>query len=78
MPFELRDVAMATPFSADALDPADTRQLAADVEALSEERVAELEELRLTADAAATHGDVHPLLTLELGIAVHRAIADVC
>jgi PadR family transcriptional regulator, regulatory protein AphA len=78
MPFELRDVAMVKLFFADALDPSDARQLLATVKARSEERVATLEAIRPTGDAAAREGDVHPLLTLELGIAVHRAMVDVC
>jgi DNA-binding PadR family transcriptional regulator len=78
MPFELRDIAMVKLFFADALKPADARELLATVEARSQERLATLEAIRPEGDAAAEDGNVHPLLTLELGIAVHRAIADVC
>jgi DNA-binding PadR family transcriptional regulator len=78
MPFELRDIAMVKLFFADTLEPADARQLLAKVKARSEERVATLEAIRPAGDAAAKEGNVHPLLTLELGIAFHRAMADVC
>lgn len=78
MPFELRDIAMVKLFFADALDPADADQLLAEVRARSEERVATLEAIRPAGDAAAREGSVHPLLTLELGIAVHRAMIEVC
>jgi DNA-binding PadR family transcriptional regulator len=78
MPFELRDVAMVKLFFADALDQTDARGLLAKVKARSEERVATLESILPAGDAAAREGDIHPLLTLELGIAVHRAMADVC
>lgn len=78
MPFELRDVAMVKLFFADALASSDAQQLLADVKARSEERVATLEAIRPRADAAAREGTAHPLLTLELGIAVHQAMVDVC
>jgi PadR family transcriptional regulator, regulatory protein AphA len=78
MPFELRDIAMVKLFFADALEPADAHELLAEVKARSEERVATLEAIRPAGDAAAREGNVHPLLTLELGIAVHRAMVDVC
>ena len=78
MPFELRDIAMVKLFFADALDSTDAHQLLAKVKARSKGRVATLETIRPTGDAAAGEGNVHPLLTLELGIAVHRAIVDVC
>ena len=78
MPFELRDIAMVRLFFADALEPADARELLAKVKARSEERVARLEAIRPAGDAAAVEGNVHPLLTLELGIAFHQAMADVC
>jgi Virulence activator alpha C-term len=78
MPFELRDIAMVRLFFADALEPADAYELLAKVKARSEERVATLEGIRPAGDSAAREGNVHPLLTLELGIAVHRAMIDVC
>lgn len=65
-------------FFADALMPSDAWQLVASVKARSDERVATLEAIRPEGDAAALEGNIHPLLTLELGIAVHRAMVDVC
>jgi DNA-binding PadR family transcriptional regulator len=78
MPFELRDIAMVKLFFADALRQPDARRLLATVRARSEERVATLESIRPASDAAARAGNVHPRLTLELGIAVHQAMVDVC
>lgn len=78
MPFELRDIAMVKLFFADALMPSDAWQLIASVKARSEERVVTLEAIRPEGDAAAQKGNIHPLLTLELGIAVHQAMVDVC
>jgi DNA-binding PadR family transcriptional regulator len=77
MPFELRDIAMVKLFFADTLKPADADALLAQTKARSEERVATLESIRPAADASAREGNVHPLLTLELGIALHRAMIDV-
>jgi PadR family transcriptional regulator, regulatory protein AphA len=78
MPFELRDIAMVKLFFADALDSADAGRLLAQIESRSEERVATLEAIRPGAEEAARAGDTHPLLTLELGIAFHEAILEVC
>jgi DNA-binding PadR family transcriptional regulator len=78
MPFELRDIAMVKLFFADALDPADAHQLLARVKSRSRERVATLQAIRPDAHEAASAGNVHPLLTLELGIAFHEAMLDVC
>jgi DNA-binding PadR family transcriptional regulator len=77
MPFELRDIAMVKLFFADALRPAAAQALLAQTKARSEEQVATLESIRPAADASARQGNVHPLLTLELGIAFHRAMIDV-
>jgi DNA-binding PadR family transcriptional regulator len=77
MPFELRDVAMVRLFFADALAPADALALLIKAKARSEEHVATLELIRPAADASAREGNVHPLLTLELGIAFHNAMIDV-
>jgi len=78
MPFELRDIAMVKLFFADALDPADARQLLAQVRSRSEERAATLQAIRPDAEEAARAGNIHPLLTLEMGIAYHEAVVDVC
>jgi PadR family transcriptional regulator, regulatory protein AphA len=77
MPFELRDIAMVKLFFADALTPADARELLAQAKARSEDRAATLESIRPEANAEAHEGNPHPLLTLELGIAVHKAMVDV-
>jgi hypothetical protein len=49
----------------------------AKAKARSEEHAATLESIRPAADADAREGNLRPLLTLELGIAVHRAMIDV-
>ena len=78
MPFELRDIAMVKLFFADALDPADAHQLLAQVRSRSEERAATLQAIRPDAEEATRAGNNHPLLTLEMGIAYHEAIVDLC
>lgn len=78
MPFELRDIAMVKLFFADTLTPTDARALVATVKARSEERVAMLESIRPSPDEVARRGKIYPLLTLELGIAFHQAMVDVC
>ena len=78
MPFELRDIAMVKLFFADTLSPTDARALVATVRARSEERVAMLESIRPSPDDVARSGKIYPILTLELGIAFHQAMVDVC
>jgi DNA-binding PadR family transcriptional regulator len=78
MPFELRDIAMVKLFFADALDPADAHQLLAQVRSRSEDRAATLQAIRPDAEEAARAGNNHPLLTLEMGIAYHEAVVNVC
>jgi DNA-binding PadR family transcriptional regulator len=78
MPFELRDIAMVKLFFADVLDAADAHELLARVISRSDERAATLQAIRPEAEAAAGTGNLHPLLTLELGIAYHEAIVQVC
>jgi DNA-binding PadR family transcriptional regulator len=78
MPFELRDIAMVKLFFADVLSPGAAAQLLDKVIARSEERIATLRTIRPEGDAAAEEGAPHPLLTLELGIAFHEAMVDVC
>jgi PadR family transcriptional regulator, regulatory protein AphA len=78
MPFELRDIAMVKLFFADALDPTDAHRLLAQVRLRSEERAAILQAIRPEAEEAAHAGNGHPLLTLEMGIAYHQAIVNVC
>jgi DNA-binding PadR family transcriptional regulator len=78
MPFELRDIAMVKLFFADTLDGVDAERLLERAIARSTERVAALQAIRPESEAAAERGNVHPLLTLELGIAFHQAMVDVC
>lgn len=78
MPFELRDIAMVKLFFADSLDTADADRLLAQVRSRSEERAAALRAIRPDAEEAARVGNAHPLLTLEMGIAHHEAIVNVC
>jgi DNA-binding PadR family transcriptional regulator len=78
MPFELRDIAMVKLFFADTLTPDIAAALVATVKARSEQQAAMLESIRPAPDEAARKGNIHPLLTLELGIAFHQAIVDVC
>jgi PadR family transcriptional regulator, regulatory protein AphA len=78
IPFELRDLGLVKLFFADALDPDEALSLLANVQRRSEERVAALSEIESTALAAEIQGNAHPLLTLQMGIAFHRAMIDVC
>jgi hypothetical protein len=78
MPFELRDIAMVKLFFADALDPVDAHQLLARVRSRGEDLAATLRAIRPDADEAARAGNNHPLLTLEMGIAYHEAVVDIC
>jgi DNA-binding PadR family transcriptional regulator len=78
MPFELRDIAMVKLFFADALDAASAVTLLAALRGRSAEQVAALEAIRPAPSEFAATGTIHPLLTLELGIAFHQAMIDVC
>jgi DNA-binding PadR family transcriptional regulator len=79
MPFELRDVAMVKLFFADALDPADAKNLLAAVRQRSCERIDALRMIEPSAaEMAAGGGPNHPQLTLRMGIAFHQAMIDVC
>ena len=78
IPFELRDLGLVKLFFADALEPDEALALLANVQRRSEERVAALSEIESTALAAEIEGNAHPLLTLQMGIAFHRAMIDVC
>ncbi len=78
MPFELRDPGMVKLFFADALEPADALDLLGVLRQRSEERVATLRALELTASRAEEEGNAYPLLTLQMGIGFHQAIIDVC
>jgi DNA-binding PadR family transcriptional regulator len=78
LPFELRDIGLVKLFFADALRPGDALALLRAVRARSEERVAALREIEPAALALERQGNVHPLLTLRIGIAFHQAMVDVC
>jgi hypothetical protein len=78
MPFELRDTGMLKLFFADTLDHDQALALLHAVRRRSEDRVGLLRALEPVARAVEEQGYRHPLLTLELGIAVHQAMADVC
>jgi PadR family transcriptional regulator AphA len=78
MPFELRDTGMLKLFFADTLEPDQALALLHAVRRRSEERVVLLRALEPVARAVEDQGYQHPGLTLEFGIAVHRAIIDVC
>jgi PadR family transcriptional regulator, regulatory protein AphA len=78
IPFELRDIGLVKLFFADVLAPEDARGLLESVRRRSEQRVAALREIEPMGTAAERLGNVHPLLTLRMGIAFHAAMIDVC
>jgi PadR family transcriptional regulator AphA len=78
IPFELRDVGMLKLFFADSSPRLEAGALLEAVRRRSQERVDTLTAIRPVAAEAAAKGIGHPLLTLELGIAFHQAMADVC
>jgi PadR family transcriptional regulator, regulatory protein AphA len=78
MPFELRDIGLVKLFFADALEREDALVLLGALRSRSAERVAALREVEPAGLAAEQQGNVHPLLTLRMGIAVHQAMVDVC
>lgn len=78
MPFELRDIGMVKLFFADALQPSDAASLVGAFRRRSEERVAALRSIKADAVAAEQDGNSHPMLTLQLGIAFHEAMIEVC
>ena len=78
MPFELRDTGLLKVFFADALDREQALALLGQVRQRSADRVRTLRAIEPAAKAAETEGNVYPGLTLQLGIAYHQAIIDVC
>jgi PadR family transcriptional regulator AphA len=78
IPFELRDLGLVKLFFADALDRADALPLLDAIKYRSEGRVKTLQEIEPAGEEAADEGNVLPLLTLRMGIAVHQAMVDVC
>jgi DNA-binding PadR family transcriptional regulator len=78
IPFELRDLGLLKLFFADALDKRDALALLRAIERRSRERVAALQAIEPAALATEAQGAAYPLLTLQLGIAFHRAMLEVC
>jgi PadR family transcriptional regulator AphA len=78
IPFELRDLGLVKLFFADALDPAEALELLGSIRRRSQERVETLQAIETAGTEAAQEGNVHPLLTLRMGIAVHQAMVDTC
>jgi DNA-binding PadR family transcriptional regulator len=78
MPFELRDLGLVKLFFADALEPADALELLVAIKRRSQERVETLRAIESAGAEAADEGNLHPLLTLRMGIAVHQAMVEAC
>ena len=78
MPFELRDTGLLKVFFADALDREQALALLRAVRQRSADRVRTLRAIEPAAKAAEAKGNLYPGLTLQLGIAYHQAITDVC
>jgi PadR family transcriptional regulator, regulatory protein AphA len=79
LPFELRDIGLLKVFFADLLDLPSALELVDKVQQRSRERVAQLEAIQpAAASVADDEGYAFPLITLRLGIAYHRAMADEC
>jgi PadR family transcriptional regulator, regulatory protein AphA len=78
MPFELRDLGLVKLFFADALQRGEALELLDTVRARSAERVGALRDIEAAGVAAERQGDLFPLLTLRMGIAVHEAMIEVC
>jgi PadR family transcriptional regulator, regulatory protein AphA len=78
LPFELRDIGMVKLFFADTLTQSEAAGLLTTIRDRSEQRLRELRAIRPAAETAERQGTVYPPLTLELGIAYHQAMVDVC
>lgn len=79
LPFELRDIGLLKVFFADLLQPPSALELIDKVQHRSRERLAQLEAIQpAAASVADDEGYAFPLVTLRLGIAYHRAMADEC
>jgi PadR family transcriptional regulator, regulatory protein AphA len=78
-PFEVRDLATLKLFFADALDQEQAMSLVLDLRRRSEERLQVLHRQSMPlAKGAQNAGLSYPMFTLELGIAIHQAMVDVC
>jgi DNA-binding PadR family transcriptional regulator len=78
LPFELRDTGSLKLFFADALAPGESLELVERVRERSSTRVATLRGIEPDALRAQAEGRDFPLLTLEMGIELHDALARVC
>lgn len=78
MPWELRDIGLVKLFFADTLGPGEAAGLLEAIRRRSEERVATLREIEPVAEAVSEQGDLYPMLTLRMGLAVHQAMIDAC
>lgn len=78
MPFELRDIGLVKLFFAGAIDGDDAAALVEAIKRRSEARNATLASIELSALRKQQEGDAYPLLTLQMGMAFHQAIIDVC
>jgi DNA-binding PadR family transcriptional regulator len=78
LPFELRDTGSLKLFFADALAEGDGLDLVGRVQERSSARVATLRAIEPDALRAQAEGRDYPLLTLEMGIELHDALARVC
>jgi hypothetical protein len=77
--FELRDVGLLKLFFADLLDQGAALDLLARIERRSLDRLAQLEAIAPAAGSMDDdEGHRFPLITLRLGVAFHRAMADEC
>jgi DNA-binding PadR family transcriptional regulator len=78
MPFELRDAGLLKVFFADVLDREQALALLREVRQRGADRVRTLRAIEPAAKTAEAEGNLYPGLTLQLGIAYHQAIIDVC
>jgi PadR family transcriptional regulator AphA len=79
LPYELRDIGLVKLFFADLEDRATARRLVETIGRRSAERIAQLEAIEPVARSLAQdEGYSFPRVTLRLGIAYHRALADEC
>lgn len=76
--FELRDVGLLKLFFADVSSRDDASELLQAVRSRSQERVETLTAIRPAAQEVDVQGNPYQLLTLEIGIAFHQAMADIC
>jgi PadR family transcriptional regulator AphA len=78
MRFELRDLGLVKLFFADALERDEALELVTTIKARSQERVETLRAIEPAGEEAAGEGNLHPLLTLRMGIACHQGMIEVC